>query len=44
MQWDKEFREYLKKLDEKKPVILTGDLNVAHEPIGKFCIVLYAQL
>uniref|UniRef100_A0A1B6DH11 DNA-(apurinic or apyrimidinic site) endonuclease n=1 Tax=Clastoptera arizonana TaxID=38151 RepID=A0A1B6DH11_9HEMI len=33
MQWDKEFQLYLKKLDEKKPVILTGDLNVAHEPI-----------
>ncbi|XP_046392016.1 DNA-(apurinic or apyrimidinic site) endonuclease [Ischnura elegans] len=32
-EWDIAFREYLKDLDEKKPVILTGDLNVAHQPI-----------
>jgi exodeoxyribonuclease-3 len=32
-EWDEEFLNYLKKLDAKKPVILTGDLNVAHEPI-----------
>jgi AP endonuclease-1 len=33
-KWDPDFREYLKKLDEKKPVILCGDLNVAHKEIG----------
>jgi exodeoxyribonuclease-3 len=32
-KWDSDFREYLKKLDDKKPLIFTGDLNVAHEPI-----------
>jgi exodeoxyribonuclease III len=32
-QWDKDFTEYLQKLDSKKPLIFTGDLNVAHEPI-----------
>ncbi|XP_035225962.1 DNA-(apurinic or apyrimidinic site) endonuclease-like [Stegodyphus dumicola] len=32
-KWDKDFRAYLKKLDSKKPVILCGDLNVAHEEI-----------
>lgn len=32
--WDKDFREYLKSLDKKKPVILCGDLNVAHKEIG----------
>ena len=32
-EWDEEFLNYLKKLDLQKPVILTGDLNVAHEPI-----------
>uniref|UniRef100_T1JHW7 DNA repair nuclease/redox regulator APEX1 n=1 Tax=Strigamia maritima TaxID=126957 RepID=T1JHW7_STRMM len=32
-QWDIDFRSYLKQLDEKKPVILCGDLNVAHEEI-----------
>ena len=32
--WDKDFRDYLKKLDKTKPVILCGDLNVAHQEIG----------
>ena len=31
MQWETDFRSYLKTLDEKKPVIYCGDLNVAHE-------------
>jgi exodeoxyribonuclease-3 len=31
--WDQHFLGYIKKLDTQKPVILTGDLNVAHEPI-----------
>ncbi len=29
-EWDKDFLKYLKDLEKKKPVILTGDLNVAH--------------
>ncbi len=33
MEWEDDFRAYLKKLDEVKPVILCGDLNVAHQPI-----------
>ena len=33
MQWETDFRSYLKTLDEKKPVIYCGDLNVAHEEI-----------
>lgn len=33
MKWEADFLEYLKKLDAKKPVILCGDLNVAHEEI-----------
>lgn len=33
MTWDDAFREYLKKLDEKKPVVICGDLNVAHQEI-----------
>lgn len=32
--WDVDFRAYLKRLDAVKPVILTGDLNVAHKEIG----------
>ncbi len=33
MQWEDDLRAYLKDLDSKKPVILCGDLNVAHEDI-----------
>lgn len=33
MQWEDDFREYLKTLDTKKPVVLCGDLNVAHNEI-----------
>ena len=33
MTWEDDFRAYLKKLDEIKPVILCGDLNVAHQEI-----------
>lgn len=33
MVWEDEFRKYLLKLNENKPVILCGDLNVAHEEI-----------
>ena len=33
MQWEDDFRAYLKGLDAKKPVIVCGDMNVAHEEI-----------
>lgn len=33
LQWDAAFREYLSALDQKKPVIACGDLNVAHQEI-----------
>ncbi|MFR5876716.1 MAG: exodeoxyribonuclease III [Eubacterium sp.] len=33
MQWEDDFREYIKSLDENKPVIYCGDLNVAHKEI-----------
>lgn len=32
-EWDDAFRHYVSELDQKKPVILCGDLNVAHEEI-----------
>jgi len=32
-EWDKVLFAYLKKLEEKKPVVICGDFNVAHEPI-----------
>ena len=33
MTWEDAFRAYLQRLDAQKPVILCGDLNVAHEEI-----------
>lgn len=33
MVWEDDFRSYLKKLEENKPVIVCGDLNVAHTEI-----------
>ena len=33
VEWENDFRKYLKSLDDKKPVILCGDLNVAHNEI-----------
>ena len=33
MRWEDDFRAYLKGLDAKKPVIVCGDLNVAHNEI-----------
>jgi len=32
-KWDVEFRTYVTNLQQKKPVIICGDLNVAHQPI-----------
>ena len=33
MTWEDDFRAYLKALDERKPVVVCGDLNVAHQEI-----------
>lgn len=33
MEWDDAFRDYLKKLDAEKPVVVCGDMNVAHQEI-----------
>ena len=33
MKWEDDFMDYLKRLDAVKPIILCGDLNVAHEEI-----------
>ena len=33
MQWEDDFRRYLKALDARKPVIVCGDMNVAHQEI-----------
>lgn len=33
MRWEDDFQNYLKQLDQKKPVIVCGDMNVAHNEI-----------
>jgi len=33
MTWDDAFRHYLQRLDQRKPVIVCGDMNVAHKEI-----------
>ena len=33
MQWEDDFRAYVQSLDQKKPVIICGDMNVAHQEI-----------
>lgn len=33
MKWEDDFRDYLLSLDSKKPVVVCGDMNVAHEEI-----------
>ncbi len=33
MEWEEDFREFLLNLDQKKPVVVCGDLNVAHKEI-----------
>ena len=33
MDWEDAFKEYMLELDKKKPVIICGDLNVAHKEI-----------
>ncbi|HWT27182.1 MAG TPA: exodeoxyribonuclease III [Mobilitalea sp.] len=33
MEWEEDFRSYCMGLDQKKPVIICGDLNVAHKEI-----------
>jgi exodeoxyribonuclease-3 len=33
MEWDRDLRAYLRRLDKTKPVLVCGDFNVAHEEI-----------
>lgn len=35
LQWDKVFQDYVIELNTRKPVIICGDMNVAHNEIGK---------
>ena len=36
-EWDQDFFKFLKKLEKTKPVVLGGDLNVAHLDIDIYC-------
>ena len=33
MEWETDFQAYLRQLDQKKPVVVCGDMNVAHQEI-----------
>lgn len=33
MEWERDFQAYIRQLDQKKPVIVCGDMNVAHQEI-----------
>lgn len=39
LKWNEAFKAYVKNLDEKKPVIICGDMNVAHQKIGKILFI-----
>lgn len=34
-EWDPDFKNYLQTLDKNKPIVMCGDLNVAHHEIGR---------
>jgi len=34
LEWNKIFKKYIEELDQKKPVVICGDMNVAHQEIG----------
>ena len=38
MEWEDAFQKYVKDLDNNKPTIICGDLNVAHVNMNKFYI------
>lgn len=40
LKWNEEFRNHVKSLDKNKPVIICGDMNVAHNEIGAFVFLL----
>lgn len=42
-KFDALLRSYIKKLEEKKPVVLTGDLNVSHAEVGKNSTTTYFE-
>lgn len=41
LRWNKLFQEHVAILKEKKPVVICGDMNVAHEEIGKLVFRIF---
>lgn len=39
LEWNKEFKKHIEELDQKKPVIICGDMNVAHQEIGRISML-----
>lgn len=40
LEWNKIFKKHIEELDQKKPVIICGDMNVAHQEIGMSIITI----
>jgi len=40
LEWNKIFKKYIEELDRKKPVIICGDMNVAHQEIGMSIVII----
>lgn len=43
LQWNEEFRKFVKELDKKKPVIICGDMNVSHKEIGMLPLLKFVH-
>lgn len=44
LEWNKTFKKCIEELDEKKPVIICGDMNVAHQEIGIIIVSISTSL
>lgn len=44
LEWNKTFKKYIQELDQKKPVIICGDMNVAHQEIGIIIVLALLNL
>lgn len=42
LKWNEAFKKHIQDLDEKKPVIICGDMNVAHQEIGIFLLICFS--
>lgn len=39
LEWNKAFKKFIEELDQEKPVIICGDMNVAHQEIGRIIVL-----